>query len=178
MLPDDEIDELMWSTPVEDCFWGWATIVAIDRRNVWVDIGFKSEAPIPLSEWNEEPRPKVGDKLSVMSVLEIDANVSRFRVTRRRRGTGPTFDWQEVVRQYPVGEVFTGLLVRQIRGGFLVRRGPEYTCVFLPDKWASRQMVESPEAFIGQDVTCRVDVVDDARRNVVVALVANDEATE
>ncbi|MCL2347106.1 MAG: S1 RNA-binding domain-containing protein, partial [Planctomycetaceae bacterium] len=74
---DSQLEEAMGGTPAEDMDWGGEEVVAnkivvgkivrIENEHVIVDVGYKSEGPIPISEWEDgdEP-PKVGDEIKVL----------------------------------------------------------------------------------------------------------------
>src|SRR6266550_710622 len=146
-------------------------ILRVEDGNVMVDIGFKSEASVPVDEWDEgdEP-PQVGQLVKVL-IQDLEDEEARpdeggmLRVTKR--GADKQIQWNEVISKLKEGDPVTGTVERKIKGGLLVDIGG--VKVFLP---ASQVDVRRPGDigdFIGRVVQCEVLKIDEARRNIVVS---------
>jgi len=109
-------------------------ILRVEDGNVMVDIGFKSEASVPLDEWGEgdEP-PQVGQLVKVL-IQDLEDEEARpdeggmLRVTKR--GADKQIQWNEVISKLKEGDPVTGTVERKIKGGLLVDIGG--VKVFLP----------------------------------------------
>ena len=118
-LPDDMPDhliELMVKSEEWDLFFPAARVVRVDADNAWFNVGSKFDCPIPLSQWENETAPQVGDKFSVMIDGEFDVDsrpleILRANVHRVRR----MIVWEEIVDKFPVGRICTGEVVRRSR---------------------------------------------------------------
>ncbi|MBY0524074.1 MAG: 30S ribosomal protein S1 [Gemmataceae bacterium] len=143
-------------------------VLRITGEGVWVDVGYKSEGVVELREWYDEDvdkvvPPKPGDQIEVLVEAiqdESGAVVLSHRKARRQK------EWEEVVAKYKEGDTVTGQVTRKIKGGLLVNIG---THVFLP---ASQLDVRRPAdigIYLGKTVECKILVIDEARRNIVVS---------
>jgi small subunit ribosomal protein S1 len=135
---------------------------------VWVDVGYKSEGAIDLREWYDEGDdqihpPQVGDEIQVLLDAvedETGAVVLSYRKAKRQK------EWEDVIAKHKEGDVVTGMVTRKIKGGLLVNIGVN---VFLP---ASQVDVRRPPdigTYVGKSVECKIIVIDEVRRNIVVS---------
>ena len=146
-------------------------VVRVDDESVLVDVGFKSEATIPLDEWDShEDPPVVGDTTKVL-IEELEdelglADDPHGMISLSRRRALKLIKWDEIIDSVQEGQVVTGTVTRKIKGGLLVDIGLN---VFLP---ASQVDVRRPSDigdYIGRCVQCEIMKIDEARRNIVVS---------
>ncbi len=154
-------------------------VLRVTGDAVWVDVGYKSEGAIELREWFDEDAGQVvaplpGDTIEVLLEAvedESGAVVLSYRKARRQK------EWDQVIAKYKEGDAVTGVVTRKIKGGLLVNIGAH---VFLP---ASQVDVRRPADighFIGKTIECKILVIDEARRNIVVSrrqLIEDQRAT-
>jgi small subunit ribosomal protein S1 len=135
---------------------------------VWVDVGYKSEGAIELREWFDEGTgeltpPQPGDEVEVLLEAVEDETggvVLSYRKAKRQK------EWETVIAKHKEGDVVSGLVTRKIKGGLLVNIGVN---VFLP---ASQVDVRRPPdigLYLGKTLECKIVVIDEARRNIVVS---------
>jgi small subunit ribosomal protein S1 len=141
-----------------------ARVIRIDNEFVWLDIGFKFESVLPLSSWQDDSPPNVGDEIMVLIEDDLDVDdrpltIARVHVTRRHPG------WRFVANAKP-GDVHSGRITRRIAGGFLVNIGVN---VFLPDEHLPQEMLANPEAHIGQTGDWRITKVDVKEMSIQIA---------
>jgi small subunit ribosomal protein S1 len=140
----------------------------VTAETVWLDIGYKSEGAIELREWFDEDTqvlaaPKPGDNVEVLvEAMEDDAGaiVLSYRKAKRQKA------WEHVIASHKEGDVVSGPVIRKIKGGLLMNIGIN---VFLP---ASQVDVRRPSdlgEYIGKNLECKIMVIDEARRNIVVS---------
>src|SRR5436189_1637219 len=146
-------------------------ILRIEEGNVMVDIGFKSEASVPLDEWKEgEEQPQVGQLVKVL-IQDLEDEQAQpedggmLRVTKR--GADKQIQWTEVIAKRKEGGRFTGTVGRKIKGGLLVDIGG--VKVFLPASQVDIRRPSDIGDYIGRVVQCEVLKIDEARRNIVVS---------
>ena len=145
-----------------------ARIVRIEDEAAWFDIGSKFEAPIPLSDWQDESSPRVGDEFDVFVDDQYEVDDGPLRIVRLFDCKIPrNTDWDDIIETISPGETRIGRIARRIKGGFLVDIGVN---VFLPDECATTPMLADPEAFMDQQVTCRITAIEREMRNIRVAL--------
>lgn len=153
-------------------------IVRIEKEFVIVDVGYKSEGQIPLTEWEEgEEAPVPGQTIKVL-VEELEdtmtgEEVARGMILLSKRKAAKIEAWVKMMEKVKEGDVITGMVTKKIKGGLLVDIGVH---VFLP---ASQVDVRRPAdigEYIGKPIECLILKIDEARRNIVVSRRALIEA--
>ena len=139
-------------------------VVHIGDSNVSVDIGFKSEGSVAVTEFTNLKDLKVGDQIEVFleSVEDKDGQL----VLSRKRADFMRV-WEQVVRSFEKGEVLRGRCVRRTKGGIVVDLlGLD---AFLPGSQIDVRPVRDFDAFIGKEMDFRVVKVNHPSENVVVS---------
>ena len=126
-----------------------ARIVRIAQGVAWFDIGQKTEAPIPLSEWADEAAPSEGDKCDVYVADIPDVDDRYLKITR-------------VHKRFQVGQTGRGEITRRISGGFLVDVGVN---AFLSEECATDEML-ADDGWIGRTISWRITSIDEDRRQI------------
>lgn len=139
-------------------------IVHIGDSYIAVDIGFKSEGAIPLTEFPNIKDIKVGDEVEVY--LESVENKDGQLILSRKRADFMRV-WARVVKSFETGEVLKGRCVRRTKGGIVVDLlGID---AFLPGSQIDVRPVRDFDAFIGREMEFRVVKVNHPSENVVVS---------
>ena len=146
-------------------------VIRVDEDRVLVDVGFKSEGTIPLSEWEEENEvPQIGEIIKVLVEEVEDATGSLDdpfgMISLSKRKAQKILAWQEMMKTIQEGQVVTGTCTRKIKGGLLVDIGVN---VFLPASQVDIRRPHDIGEYIGRVVQCEVLKIDEARRNIVVS---------
>ena len=146
-------------------------ILRVERDFVVVDVGYKSEGIVSLSEWEEgEEPPKPGATVSVLvEDLEDQFGLGddyRGMITLSKRKAEKIRAWIRVMETVKEGDVVKGLVTRKIKGGLLVVIGVN---VFLPASQVDIRRPSDIGEYIGQTIECLVLKIDEARRNIVVS---------
>jgi small subunit ribosomal protein S1 len=140
------------------------TVLGIDEKEVLVDVGFKSEGVISLSEFADPSSIKVGDILEVF--LEKMENQDGLVVLSKQRADFVRV-WDRVKEAHDTGQVVEGKLVRKIKGGVVVDLyGVE---AFLPGSQIALRQVQNVDALLGQNVQVKIIKLNKRRRNIVVS---------
>jgi small subunit ribosomal protein S1 len=153
-------------------------VLRVEGDNVLVDVGYKSEGVIPLSEWGEdEEPPQPGQRLKVLveDVEDIhgeyDEELGMIALSKRKAEKIEA--WLKVMETVHEGDVVTGVVTRKIKGGLLVDIGVN---VFLPASQVDIRRPPDIGDYIGRTIQCLVLKIDEARRNIVVSRRALIEA--
>ncbi len=139
-------------------------VVRIQGDNVIIDVGFKSEGSIPLNEFNERDKIKVGDEVEVVleSVEDQEGNL----VLSKQRADFLRI-WERVLSAHENGDILTGKIIKRIKGGMVVDlMGME---AFLPGSQIDIRPIRDFDAFVGQDMEFKVVKVNVPTENVVVS---------
>ena len=139
-------------------------VVHIADNQVTVDIGFKSEGTIPVSEFPNIKEMKIGDVIEVF--LESVENKDGQLILSRKRADFMRV-WERVVKSFETGEVLKGRCMRRTKGGIVVDLlGID---AFLPGSQIGVSTVREFDAFIGREMEFRVVKVNHPSENVVVS---------
>jgi len=157
-----EYDESMRSLGEGEIVRG--TVLALTATEVLVDVGFKSEGVIQLSEFPDPGSIKVGDTIEVF--LEKMENQDGLVVLSKQRADFVRV-WDRVKEAHDNGVVVEGKLVRKIKGGVVVDLyGVE---AFLPGSQIALRQVQNVDALLGQTVSVKIIKLNKRRRNIVVS---------
>jgi len=140
------------------------TVLAIENNEVLVDVGFKSEGIISLSEFSDPSSIQVGQVIDVF--LEKMENQDGLVVLSKQRADFVRV-WDRVKEAHDLGQVVEGKLVRKIKGGVVVDLyGVE---AFLPGSQIALRQVQNVDALLGQNVMVKIIKLNKRRRNIVVS---------
>jgi small subunit ribosomal protein S1 len=139
-------------------------VVKVAAAEVLVDVGFKSEGIIPLSEFGESPTIRVGDEVDVY--LEKMENQDGLVVLSKQRADFLRV-WGTIKDAYDNQKVVEGKLLKRIQGGAVVDLfGVE---AFLPGSQVGIRHIQNLTELIGEIIKVKVIKLNKRRRNVVVS---------
>lgn len=139
-------------------------VLAINDKEVSVDIGFKSEGSIPLEEFPNVDDVVVGDNIEVL-IDEIE-DVDGYLVLSKKKADFMRI-WDKVVQSYETGDILTGKCTRRIKGGIVVDLGG--VDAFLPGSQIDVRPIRDFDALIGKDMDFKIVKVNHLRKNIVVS---------
>lgn len=145
-------------------------VVSIDSEFVTVNVGLKSEGPIPVAEFKDE-EVNVGDIVEV--VLESPENgfgetrLSHEKAMRARA-------WTQLEKSFEAQVIVMGTIIERVKGGFTVELGS--VRAFLPGSLVDVKPVRDPGYLEGKELEFKVIKMDKKRNNVVVSRRAVMEA--
>jgi small subunit ribosomal protein S1 len=148
-------------------------IVQIDKEFVLVDIGYKSEGQIHLSEFMDSEgniNVKVGDKVDVLVVTIED---KEGRVILSKEKAGRVRIWDVIEDAYRNHGTIRGKIISRMKGGFSVDIGIE---AFLPRSQADLRPVKDLDALLGTEHDFRIVKYERRQGNVVLSRRAALEA--
>ena len=144
------------------------TVINVDHDEVMVDIGFKSEGYIPVSEFpisaDSAPPVNVGDQIDVYIVRRED---SEGQLVLSKEIADQKLVWDEITEAYEAGRVVTGTVVQRIKGGLQVDLGK--LRAFLPASQIELRPPQDFEQYIGQALEAKVVKLSKRRRNIVLS---------
>jgi len=146
-------------------------VIRVNDEDVLIDVGFKSEGVISLTEWGEEEeKPVTGDLIKVLvEELEDGTTIKDdpfSMISLSKRKAEKIIAWQEMMKTVEEGQIVTGTVTRKIKGGLLIDIGVN---VFLPASQVDIRRPSDIGDYIGRVVQCEVLKIDEARRNIVVS---------
>ena len=144
-----------------------ALIVRIEDGAVWFDVGSKHASSIPLTDWDGETRPRVGDRFPVLIEEDEDVADRPLKIVRMQVRSEPKLPLEEMLAGFSVGQHYTGRIFRRISDGFLVDIGVN---AFLLDRDAPAEMLADPTAYLDAKVDCLVTEINFERPMICVAI--------
>jgi len=147
------------------------TVIAITKREVVINIGFKSEGVIPNGEFRYNPDLKVGDTVDVFVECQEDRFgqlVISHKTARMHKA------WIHVNDVLKTGEIITGFVKCRTKGGLIVDVfGIE---AFLPGSQIDVKPIRDYDVYVGKNMEFKVVKINQEFRNVVVSHKALIEA--
>ena len=139
-------------------------VVEVVGDQVIVDIGAKSEALIPLHQWDDdEIYPRPGDPLETL-LEKIEDDTSEMILSRAKpRRPHPL---QRPPTPLHEGDIVSGRVLRPIQGGFLVDIGVN---AFLPANQIDLASLKPSSIAPGQEIACIILRIEVDRRNIIVS---------
>jgi small subunit ribosomal protein S1 len=147
------------------------TVVSLSTDSVVLDIGFKTEGILPLSEFqNNREAVKLGDKLQV-TIKGRDPN-GYYELTRSKAARPK--DWAALERAFADKTTIVGTVTAVVKGGLSVDVGVR---AFMPASRSGARDAAEMEKLLEQEIRCRIIKLDAAEEDVVVdrRIVAEEE---
>ena len=180
-LPDDikpeDFPELLEQTLVSfndgDVIEG--TIVRVDRNEVMVDVGYKSEGVIPSRELsvrkgvNPKEIVKEGDKIQAL-VLDKEDDEGRLILSVKRAVYEKA--WGDIQEISDNKKSIKGTVIESVKGGLIVDIGVRG---FLPASLIDVRRVKELSSYIGEEIEAKILELDRQRNNIVLSRKAHLE---
>jgi len=138
-------------------------VVRISGDTVFVDIGYKSEGLIHITEFEDPETVVPGLELEVL-VEALDDGDGMAALSKRKADR--IRSWEKIIETYKEGDEVTGAVTRKIKGGLLVDIGVN---AFLPASQVNIRRTEDVGDWIGRDITARIIKIDEERMNIVIS---------
>ena len=140
------------------------TVISVDKKEVIVNIGYKSDGIIPASEFRYNPDLKVGDKVEVYVENQEDVKGQLVLSHKKARLSK---SWERVNEALENEEVIQGYIKCRTKGGMIVDVfGIE---AFLPGSQIDVHPIRDYDVFVGKTMEFKVVKINQEFRNVVVS---------
>ena len=147
------------------------TVISINKREVLVDIGYKSDGVINANEFRYNPDLKIGDKVEVYIEKEEDKKgqlILSHKKARAKEG------WDKINKALESKETVKGFVKLRTKGGMIVDVfGIE---AFLPGSQIDVKPIRDYDIFVGKTMEFQVVKINQEYKNVVVSHKALIEA--
>src|SRR5919107_290528 len=155
-------------------------VVRVDKDEVLVDIGYKSEGVIPVSELsirrsvNPEDEVKLGDEVDALVLTKEDADGRLILSKKRARFE---LAWKSIESAAESGQPVNGRVIEVVKGGLILDLGVRG---FLPASLVDIRRVQDLDEFMGKELRAKVIELNRSRNNVVLSrrAVLEDERKE
>src|SRR5919107_920617 len=155
-------------------------VVRVDKDEVLVDIGYKSEGVIPVSELsirrsvNPSDEVNLGDEIDALVLTKEDAEGRLILSKKRARFE---LAWKRIEAANESGEPVVGRVIEVVKGGLILDLGVRG---FLPASLVDIRRVQDLDEFMSTELRCKVIELNRSRNNVVLSrrAVLEDERKE
>ena len=147
------------------------TVISINKREVVVNIGYKSDGIIPMSEFRYNPELKIGDTVEVYIENQEDKKGQLILSHKKARMAR---SWDRVNEALDNDEIIKGYIKCRTKGGMIVDVfGIE---AFLPGSQIDVKQIRDYDVFVGKTMEFKVVKINQEYKNVVVSHKALIEA--
>jgi small subunit ribosomal protein S1 len=138
-------------------------VIQVTGDQVFVDVGYKSEGKIPLSEFNESP--KQGDRVPVIIITRENKNGEI--IVSKQKADEKIF-WRLLKEAFVDHTPVSGKVEKIVKGGYELDMGGGISA-FMPMSQADVQHIEHPERLLGIKVDIYIErIFSDGKLNIVV----------
>jgi small subunit ribosomal protein S1 len=138
-------------------------VVRLSGEYVFIDIGYKSEGLIHITEFDDPTVVKPGLEVEVL-IEDLDDGEGMVLLSKRKADR--IRSWEKVIQLYKEGDEVQGMATRKIKGGLLVDIGVN---AFLPASQVNIRRTEDIGEWIGKEIKARIIKIDEERMNIVVS---------
>ena len=145
------------------------TVVRVDKDEILVDIGYKSEGVIPISELsirrsvNPDEEVTLGDTIDALVLQKEDAE-GRLILSKKRARFEKA--WRRIEAAAESGEPVEGTVIEVVKGGLIIDLGVRG---FLPASLVDIRRVQDLDEYRDQVLRCKVIELNRSRNNVVLS---------
>jgi len=145
------------------------TVVRVDKDEILVDIGYKSEGVIPLAELtirrsvNPDDEVAVGEAIDALVLQKEDAD-GRLILSKKRARFEKA--WRRIEAAAESGEPVEGAVIEVVKGGLIIDLGVRG---FLPASLVDIRRVQDLDEYRDQTLRCKVIELNRSRNNVVLS---------
>ena len=147
------------------------TVTAMNKREVVVNIGYKSDGVVPMSEFRYNPDLKVGDEVEVYVENQEDKKGQLILSHKKARSAR---SWERITDAFERDEILKGYVRGRTKGGMIVDIYGIDT--FLPGSQIDVKPIRDYDVFVGKTMEFKVVKINKEYRNVVVSHKALIEA--
>jgi small subunit ribosomal protein S1 len=144
-------------------------VVRIDKDEVLVDIGYKSEGVIPANELSIRRSVDPGDEVSLgehVDALVLTKEDQEGRLVLSKKRARFEKAWRKIEAAAESGEPVEGSVIEVVKGGLILDLGVRG---FLPASLVDIRRVHNLDEFKGQTLECKVIELNRSRNNVVLS---------
>ena len=140
------------------------TVVRITPRDIFVDIGYKAEGVIALSEFDDPKSLQLGQTVEVF--LESKDTEDGLLLLSKRKADRDV-GWGHIINKYKEEDIIKGTVIKKVKGGLTVDIGSVEA--FLPASLVALKGFTNLDQFVGQVMDVKIIKINRSRKNIVVS---------
>ncbi|WP_294740962.1 30S ribosomal protein S1 [uncultured Exiguobacterium sp.] len=142
-------------------------VVKIEDKQALIDIGYKTEAILPISEVSSLHLDDIRGVLNVGDELQVKVKkITDEEVVVSKREIDALKAWEQVEEKYKSGEIFEVVVKDIVKGGLVVDIGVRG---FIPASLVERHYVEDFSDYIGRSIEVKVVELDQEKNRVILS---------
>ncbi len=150
------------------------TVVKIEDKQALIDIGYKTEAILPISEVSSMHLDDLNESLHVNDEIRVKVKkVTDEEVVVSKKDVDAEAAWDQIVEKYESGEVFEVMVKDKVKGGLVVDIGIRG---FIPASLVESHFVEDFSSYLHKPITVKVVEIDREKNRVILSHKAVAEA--
>ena len=139
-------------------------VISMNKREAVINIGFKSDGVVPMSEFRYNPDLKIGDDVEVFIVNQED---SKGQLILSHKAARATRAWDRINEAQEKEEIIQGFIKCRTKGGMIVDVfGIE---AFLPGSQIDVKQIKDYDVYVGKTMEFKVVKINQEFKNVVVS---------
>jgi len=138
-------------------------VIAIGKKDIYIDFGYKSEGIIPLSEFKDPSTVNINDEFEVL--IESKENEDGMIVVSKKKAEKAQ-GWDKIVNRCKEGDFIEGKVTRKVKGGLMVNIGIE---AFLPASLVALRGFGNVNQIMGQTLKFKIVKLNRLRKNIVLS---------
>ncbi|HAX95860.1 MAG TPA: 30S ribosomal protein S1 [Prolixibacteraceae bacterium] len=147
------------------------TVISMNKREVVVDIGYKSDGVVSLNEFRYNPEMRIGDKVDVY-IESLEDKKGQMNLSHKKARAMRS--WEKINLAHDNDEIIKGYIKCRTKGGMIVDAlGIE---AFLPGSQIDVKPIRDYDMYVGKTMEFKVVKINHEFRNVVVSHKALIEA--
>ncbi|MGA9467978.1 MAG: 30S ribosomal protein S1 [Exiguobacterium marinum] len=150
------------------------TVVKIEDKQALIDIGYKTEAILPISEVSSMHLDDLNESLQVNDEIRVKVKkVTDEEVVVSKKDVDAEAAWDRIVEKFESGEVFEVMVKDKVKGGLVVDIGIRG---FIPASLVESHFVEDFSSYLNNPITVKVVEIDREKNRVILSHKAVVEA--
>ena len=150
------------------------TVVKIEDKQALIDIGYKTEAILPISEVSSMHLDDLNESLQVNDEIRVKVKkVTDEEVVVSKKDVDAEAAWDRIVEKFESGEVFVVMVKDKVKGGLVVDIGIRG---FIPASLVESHFVEDFSSYLNNPITVKVVEIDREKNRVILSHKAVVEA--
>lgn len=146
-----------------------ATVTKVEDKQALVDVGYKYDGLIPISELSPLHVEKVSDEVAVGDSFEvrvIKLNDEKEELVVSKKAVAMESAWSDLEQKMESGEIITATVKEIVKGGLVVDVGVRG---FIPASMVERHFVEDFADYKGKELTLKVVEMDKEKNKVILS---------
>ncbi|WP_074037192.1 30S ribosomal protein S1 [Exiguobacterium profundum] len=143
------------------------TVVKIEDKQALIDIGYKTEAILPISEVSSMHLDDLNESLQVNDEIRVKVKkVTDEEVVVSKKDVDAEAAWDRIVEKFESGEVFEVMVKDKVKGGLVVDIGIRG---FIPASLVESHFVEDFSSYLNNPITVKVVEKDREKNRVILS---------